>query len=85
MQLFHRPGADVRAKAGRPLPLKRLVGFERVSLAQGASASVSFTVSKDTFALATETGTHSVSSGKHQLIFSCGQPGDEAVFDVVLD
>ena len=44
LMVFHRPGAGVvaRVNGAHPLPLRALVGFERVSAGAGAAAPVSF-------------------------------------------
>lgn len=41
LMAFHSAGSDIRstaAKAGHPVPIKSLVGFERISVATGRSA-----------------------------------------------
>ena len=79
---WHVPGDDVRAGADHVLPLKRLVGFERVSTrAGGASAEVVFSLSHDALELVTADGGRKLYSGTHTLEFSNGV-GKAIAFEV---
>ncbi len=77
--VFHSVGDAIRAKASKlhPVPLKQLVGFERVgSLAPAASTSVTFSLEKQAaLSLTTADGSRAVYSGEHRLTFSTGVPG----------
>lgn len=81
---FHRPGDQVRAHADHTLPLKRLVGFERVRVAKGATETVQFEVTRDTLALTTNKGTSTVYAGMHELVFWKGN-GEEQVFQIDIE
>ena len=73
--------AAIRAAVGtaHPLPTKRLVDFQRVSVAAGGSATVAFTIPKQALALTTADGSKKQYPGAHQLIFSRGNGADAAV------
>jgi len=49
LMAFHRPSAETVARVGgaHPLPLRALVGFERVAVAAGAAAPVAFDLPLD--------------------------------------
>lgn len=81
--LYHQPTDEVRRMADHALPLRRLVGFERVSVAPGAKAAstVWFHVTQDMLALATAAGGSRVYPGRHELRFSRGH-GEDALFQV---
>jgi beta-glucosidase len=83
--LFQRPSAAVRGLADHTLPIKRLIGFERVTVGVGASGQVHFDVTKSMLALATNNtdGVLKVYEGEHELVFWRGN-GDEHVFKVVV-
>ena len=76
--LFHSAGADVRAAAakpgGHPVPIKSLVGFERVSIARGATTRCSFEMlASEALGLVNATGERVVYPGQHTLIFQNGE------------
>ena len=73
--------AAIRAAVGtaHPLPTKRLVDFQRVSVAAGGSATVAFTIPKQALALTTADGSKKQYPGAHQLIFSRGNGADATV------
>ena len=58
------------------MPIKRLVDFERSTIAAGASATVAFKIPKQSLSLTTADGTKKIYSGEHELVFSTGN-GDE--------
>jgi beta-glucosidase len=75
---FHNVSATIRQQIGsrHPVPLKRLVDFDRVSLAAGASQTLQFSLPRSRLALTTETGDKTVYPGTHQMIFSRGTGAD---------
>jgi hypothetical protein len=83
--LFQRPTAHVRSQADHTLPIKRLIGFERVSVGVGGSAQVKFDVTKEMLALATNNtdGVKKIYPGEHELVFWRGN-GKEVVFTAVV-
>jgi hypothetical protein len=72
---------EIRAAVGtsHPVPFKRLVDFERVSLAVGATATLRFAIPKDGLALTTASGDKKLYAGTHNLIFSRGNGADVTV------
>jgi hypothetical protein len=59
-----------------PTAIKQLIGYQRVSLAAGASTVVSFKVSATMLSTVDRFGTRHVLGGEHKLIFSRGH-GEE--------
>ena len=55
-----------------PLPNRKLVGFQRVSLAAGALASLSFVVTAEELALVDGNGDTRLFAGKHSVRLSLG-------------
>ena len=71
----HWGGADA------PVPLKQLVGYQRVTLAPGASATVTFNLTAQALSTVDVNGTRHVLPGTHGLIFSRGH-GEEQQLDL---
>ena len=82
---FHRVSDDMRKQIGskHPVPLKRLVEFDRVSLAAGAKQQLTFTIPRDRLTLTTATGDQMLYPGEHELIFSRGT-GEDVVLTVAI-
>ena len=55
-----------------PLAIKELIGFERVSLAAGASATVQFNVTARTLSTVLADGRRQLVAGAHELVFDRG-------------
>ena len=64
--------AGAAAAGKHPVPLKSLVDFSRVHVARGATVTLTFQMSQDTFALVDETGARVVVKGSRSLIFDLG-------------
>ncbi len=73
--------AEVRSAVGGkfPVPIKRLVGFDRVTLAPGASRTISITLAPGALDLTTADGTKQSFPGPHNLVFSRGNGVDSTV------
>ena len=69
--------------ADHTLPLKRLVDFDRLRLAQGEKGACRFDITSGTFASSTASGGSTVYAGVHQLVLWRGN-GEEQVFNVTL-
>jgi hypothetical protein len=81
LQVYHIVSTLIREKAPHPVPLKRLVEFERVRLSAGAQTHVGFSLHVEQFALIDNEGGRVVYSGDHDVIFSRGH-GDDVVIPV---
>jgi beta-glucosidase len=75
----------IRTAVGKahPLPIKRLVDFQRVSLAAGASATLTFSITAEMLRLTTADGSRRSYAGMHNLVFSRGNGNDQTVPVVV--
>jgi beta-glucosidase len=82
---FHRPSSDTVTAVGGafPLPLKHLVGFERVSVAAGASAPLTIRVDAADLVFVDNDGASILFAGRHFIDVSNGN-GFNATFTVVL-
>jgi hypothetical protein len=69
----------VQVGKSHPVPFKRLVDFERVSLAVGATATLRFAIPREGLALTTSSGDKKLYAGTHNLIFSRGNGADVTV------
>ena len=69
--------------ASHPVPIRRLVDFERVSVAAGSNASVLFSIPRKNFALTTSDGSKKLYGGTHELLFSRGN-GDDVKVNVTV-
>ena len=65
-------GGDGAAPPNDPLAIKQLIGFQRVSLAPGASETVTFPVSLRKLSTVDRHGVRHTLSGEHSLILSRG-------------
>ena len=79
VQVYHKAGDVIRAKATHPVPLKKLIEFERVRLDAGASTTVQFTVPVKRLALTNSDGDYELYAGDHIIIFSRGNGKDVEV------
>eukprot|EP01043_Picozoa_sp_COSAG02_P045927 COSAG02_NODE_4249_length_5586_cov_14.082377_2_plen_126_part_00 len=69
--------------ASHPVPIRRLVDFERVSVSAGSSATVAFAIPRTKFALTTSDGSKKMYGGTHELLFSRGN-GDDVKVNVIV-
>ncbi len=79
IQVYHSAGQEIRNYAnsrGHPVPIKSLVGFERVSLMPGQSEVVSFELGEEAFQLVNEIGARVAYPGERTLMFSRGTGND---------
>jgi len=83
VMVFHSVGSDIRSKVDHPVPIKQLVGFERVSVDIGKSVQINFTFDKTAYQLTNKSGDKIVYPGHHLITFSRGY-GQDVQFDVVL-
>jgi len=77
------PGIRATVGNAHPLPIKRLVDFERAAVAAGASAQIEFRIEAAALASTTADGTMKLYTGTHDLIFSRGNGNDVTVAAVV--
>ena len=66
-----------------PVPIRRLVDFERVSVSAGSNATVVFSIPRTNLALTTSDGSKKLYGGTHELLFSRGN-GDDVTVNVTL-
>merc|ERR1712050_440718 len=78
---FHSVSQDIRDAAKHPVPFKRLVGFERVRLAAGASTEIIIEVARQRLALTNGDGDYALYAGTHHVVFSRGH-GEEVTLSV---
>jgi len=76
LQLYHSVSNAIRATVDHPVPLKKLIDFERVSLAKGAAISVGFTVPRQRLAVTNGDGDYVLYKGSHTITFSRGAGAD---------
>ena len=76
----------IRSGIGKafPVPLKRLVAFERTTVAAGATATVGFSIPITSLTLTTASGAKELFKGTHNLIFSRGDHADDVTVPVVI-
>ena len=65
-------------EAGVPVPIRQLVGFDRVHLAPGESKRAAFTVTPGQLSLILDDGSRVVEPGTFALFVGGGQPGTSA-------
>ena len=69
---YHSAGAAIRAGRDHPVPLKSLIGFERVRVRAGQTEMLKFEFSDDALLLVNKTGEKVLYEGARTLIFSNG-------------
>jgi len=69
----------IRTTIGKthPVPRKRLVDFERVTLTAGASTEINFALTAEMLMLITADGSSKSYAGVHEIIFSRGNGNDQ--------
>jgi len=72
LMLFHAAGDEVRAAAKHPVPIRELIGFDRVHVEAGVSAYVSFTLTEHHLGLVDENGNRQLVAGDHTIQVSNG-------------
>lgn len=84
MMVFHSVGDDIAREAGHPIPLRRLIEFERRTLAAGAAAiSVRFDIPVASLTLTDLEGNKVLYAGRHYLSVTNGvAPGAELPIDI---
>ena len=61
-------------EASVPVPIRQLVGFQRVHLEPGETQTVSFTVEPEQFAIINEDGQQVIESGRFRISIGGRQP-----------
>ena len=81
VMVFHSAGTGIRARIGttHPVPIKTLVGFERVRVMAGRATSLRFALSAEALELVNATGGRQLYAGAHTLLFSRGHGVDVAI------
>jgi hypothetical protein len=82
VMVYHVAGAVVRATATKthPVPLRSLVGFERVTLGAGTTRTIQFRpFERKSFELVNADGNRTLYPGEHSLVFSRGHGAEVAV------
>ena len=82
IMMFFKPSTALREQARHPVPLQNLVGFERVRVGAGGSATVTFVVGEEQLALTNEDGDKIVAPGDHEIVFTRGAGDDTPSFNV---
>jgi len=72
LQVYHTVSDEIRQKVNHPVPIRKLIEFERVSLAKGASTSVTFSVPRTRLAVTNTDGDYALYKGSHTITFSRG-------------
>ena len=72
LMLYSSVGDDIAAAAKHPVPKKKLVEFERVSLGVGEEKTVDFTIDAERLGLTTTAGDLTTYAGKYSLMVSNG-------------
>eukprot|EP01065_Artemidia_motanka_P046983 TRINITY_DN7245_c0_g1_i1.p1 TRINITY_DN7245_c0_g1~~TRINITY_DN7245_c0_g1_i1.p1 ORF type:complete len:747 (+),score=212.76 TRINITY_DN7245_c0_g1_i1:53-2293(+) len=79
VMVFHSVSDDIKRQAQHPVPTRALVGFDRVSVAAGATQTVTFSLGQDALKLVNAAGDRVLYKGQHTLTFSRGNGQDVAV------
>lgn len=72
VMVYHNVSAAIRKAANHPVPLKRLIDFDRKTIQPGKSATYTFALNAKSFELTTNNGTAATYAGEHTLIMSRG-------------
>jgi len=72
VQVYHSVSAEIKAACQHPVPIKKLVGFERVTLQPNEEVPVMFDIMPDDLFLVNATGDKVLYPGTHLLTFSRG-------------
>lgn len=74
IMVFDSLSSDIRATIGKahPVPIKRLVAFDRSTVTTGESVTVRFSIPQASLAITTANGSKKLYPGVHNLVFSRG-------------
>ena len=72
LMVFHRVGAAIKAAAKHPVPMKELVGFERVHVSSGTAGSAEFKIGPNQMGLVDAKGNKQLVKGEHHLDITNG-------------
>lgn len=72
VMLFHSAGMGIRERVGYPVPIKSLVGFERVAVTGTQKVKVDFTVGPNQLGLVDADGNRQLLAGAHEIIMTNG-------------
>jgi len=72
VMVFHSVGKDIRLAVDHPIPLKKLVAFERVTVQPGEYQTIHFRLNEEILMLVNKSGDKHLYSGHHSLVFSRG-------------
>ena len=65
VMVYHRVSDDIRKSVTHPVPLRRLVDFNRVSLASGSAQPITFAITQNYFVLTNNEGQDVIYPGVH--------------------
>jgi len=80
LQVYHRVSDSLRSSLSHPVPLRRLVDFERLRLPEGAEGAFSFSLPMRSFSLTNAAGDYELYPGTHQIVFSRGEA--QSILDI---
>jgi beta-glucosidase-like glycosyl hydrolase len=73
IQIYHAPGDDIRRKAKHPVPIRQLIGFERVRLQPGETKDLVFKLPfENALSLINENGERTVPEGTRRILVTNG-------------
>eukprot|EP00658_Telonema_sp_P-2_P004662 TRINITY_DN11725_c0_g2_i2.p1 TRINITY_DN11725_c0_g2~~TRINITY_DN11725_c0_g2_i2.p1 ORF type:complete len:747 (-),score=170.82 TRINITY_DN11725_c0_g2_i2:277-2517(-) len=85
VQLYHRLSGPLRKQVIQlhPVPFRKLVGFERVTLDVGSTQDLGFSLPRSRLALTTNDGERKLYPGVHELVVARGRE-DDAVLKITI-
>ena len=84
LMVYHRVGKDISSNVTHPVPLRRLVDFERVAVPRGGTATAYFRFTFEDLTLTDAAGQDVVYPGTHYLDFTRGM-GPTQTFTIRFD
>jgi len=76
VQVYHSVSTDIAKQCDHPVPIKRLVEFERISIEPNENVKITFNIPLTSMRLTTNSGKRVIYPGKHFLTFSRGHGTD---------
>ena len=72
LMVYHQVSNTIRAAAVHPVPIRELVGFQRVSVSKGEAMDVTFDIGENQLGLVDENGDRQLIAGVHTIMISNG-------------
>ena len=76
LMVYHSVGAEIRNSVNHPVPFRKLVDFDRMSVSSKGVATASFSISQDQLSITNADGDYVLYPGNHHVCVNDGGATD---------